>query len=46
MLHEMDVETGIDLERLLACARQAQEVLGRPLSAHLLTAGPIDWHRD
>jgi hydroxymethylglutaryl-CoA lyase len=32
MLHEMGVETGIDLERLLACARRAQEVLGRPLS--------------
>jgi hydroxymethylglutaryl-CoA lyase len=46
MLHEMAVETGIELERLLACARQAQEVLGRPLSAHLLTAGPVDWHRD
>ena len=46
MLHEMGVETGIDLERLLGCARRAQEVLGRPLSAHLLTAGPVDWHRD
>jgi len=45
MLHEMGVETGIDLERLLDCSRQVQEVLGRPLSAHLLTAGPIDWHR-
>jgi hydroxymethylglutaryl-CoA lyase len=45
MLHEMGVETGIDLERLLGCARQAQEVLGRPLSGHLLTAGPVDWHR-
>ena len=45
MLHEMGVETGIDLERLLDCARKAQEVLGRPLSAHLLTAGPVDWHR-
>jgi hydroxymethylglutaryl-CoA lyase len=43
MLHEMGVETGIDLERLLGCARQAQEVLGRRLSGHLLTAGPIDW---
>ena len=32
MLHEMGVETGIDLERLLGCARRAQEVLGRPLS--------------
>ena len=45
MLHEMDLETGIDLERLLGCARRAQDVLGRPLSGHLLTAGPVDWHR-
>jgi hydroxymethylglutaryl-CoA lyase len=45
MLHEMGIETGIDLERLLACARRVQELLGRPLSGHLLTAGPVDWHR-
>ncbi len=45
MLHEMGVATGIDLERLLGCARRAQEVLGRPLSGHLLTAGPVVWHR-
>jgi hydroxymethylglutaryl-CoA lyase len=45
MLHEMGIETGVDLERLLGCARQAQEVLGRKLSGHLLTAGPVDWHR-
>jgi hydroxymethylglutaryl-CoA lyase len=44
MLHEMGVETGIDLGRLLGCARSVQEVLGRPLSGHLLTAGPVDWH--
>ena len=44
MLHEMGIETGIDLSRLLGCARAVQEVLGRPLSGHLLTAGPIDWH--
>jgi hydroxymethylglutaryl-CoA lyase len=44
MLHEMGVETGIDLARLLGCARAVQDVLGRPLSGHLLTAGPIDWH--
>jgi hydroxymethylglutaryl-CoA lyase len=43
MLHEMGVETGIDLGRLLQASRTAQEVLGRPLGAHLLTAGPIDW---
>jgi hydroxymethylglutaryl-CoA lyase len=44
MLHEMGIETGIELERLLGCARRVQEVLGRPLSGHLLTAGPVDWH--
>jgi hydroxymethylglutaryl-CoA lyase len=43
MLHEMGHDTGIDLEALLACARDAQEVLGRPLGSHLLTAGPVDW---
>jgi hydroxymethylglutaryl-CoA lyase len=45
MVHEMGIETGIDLERMLGCARRAQEILGRPLSGHLLTAGPVDWHR-
>ena len=43
MLHEMGYETGIDLERLVACARAAQEVLGRPLGSHVLTAGPVEW---
>ncbi len=44
MLHEMGVETGVDLAALLACARRAQEILGRPLGSHTLVAGPIDWH--
>jgi hydroxymethylglutaryl-CoA lyase len=44
MLHEMRYETGIDLERLVDCAREAQQVLGRPLGSHVLTAGPVDWH--
>ena len=43
MLHEMGVETGIDLPRLVAASRAAQEVLGRPLGAHVLRAGPVDW---
>ncbi len=43
MLHEMGVETGVDLERLLACSRAAQEHLGRPLGSHTLVAGPIEW---
>ncbi len=45
MFHEMGIETGIDLEALLGASRAVQEVLGRPLGAHLLTAGPVDWHR-
>jgi hydroxymethylglutaryl-CoA lyase len=43
MLHEMDFETGIDLDALIAAGRAAQEVLGRPLGSHVLTAGPVDW---
>lgn len=43
MLREMKIETGIDLQALLACSRRAQDVLGRPLGSHTLVAGPIDW---
>jgi len=43
MLHEMGIATGISLERLLEASRAAQEVLGRPLGSHVLTAGPVDW---
>jgi hydroxymethylglutaryl-CoA lyase len=46
MLHEMGVETGVDLGRLLEAARAAQEVLGRPLSSHTLVAGPVEWHAE
>lgn len=42
MLHEMGIETGIDLEKLLLAAREAQDVLGRPLGSHTLLAGPVD----
>ena len=45
MLHEMGIETGIDLEALIDASRAAQDVLGRPLGAHVLRAGPVDWHR-
>jgi hydroxymethylglutaryl-CoA lyase len=43
MLHEMGIETGIDLPALLACARRVQELLGRPLGSHTLVAGPVQW---
>ena len=44
MLHEMGIETGVSLEALLEASRAAQEVLGRPLGSHLLTAGPVVWN--
>jgi hydroxymethylglutaryl-CoA lyase len=45
MLEEMGIRTGIDLPRLLDASRSVQELLGRPLGAHLLTAGPVRWQR-
>jgi hydroxymethylglutaryl-CoA lyase len=43
MLHEMGIATGIVLEALVEASRTAQAVLGRPLSSHVLTAGPVEW---
>ncbi len=43
MLHEMGHPTGVDLEALVECAREAQRVLGRPLGGHVIVAGPVDW---
>jgi hydroxymethylglutaryl-CoA lyase len=45
MLHEMGIETGVDLERLIGASRAVQELLGRPLGAHVLRAGPVEWQR-
>jgi hydroxymethylglutaryl-CoA lyase len=44
MLHEMGVETGVSLARLLEAAAEVQQVLGRPLGSHVLTAGPVRWN--
>ena len=45
MLHEMGVETGIDLAKLIEASHAVQDLLDRPLGAHVLRAGPVDWHR-
>jgi hydroxymethylglutaryl-CoA lyase len=45
MLHEMGVETGIDLAALVEASQAVQATLGRPLGSHVLRAGPVDWHR-
>ena len=40
MLHDMGIDTGIDLEKLLGCARLAQDFVGRELPSQVLKAGP------
>ncbi len=43
MLHEMGIETGIELEALLAASRRLAALLGRRLGSHTLLAGPVSW---
>ena len=38
-LHAMDVQTGIDLDRLLEVSRRVQEIVGRPLPGQIVKAG-------
>jgi hydroxymethylglutaryl-CoA lyase len=40
MLHEMGIETGIDLDKLCAAARHVEEVIGRTLPGQVMKAGP------
>ncbi len=42
-LQAMGVQTGIDLDRLLAASRRVQEIVGRPLPGQIVKAGP--WTR-
>jgi hydroxymethylglutaryl-CoA lyase len=40
MLHDMGIDTGIDLDRLIETAELAEELLGRTLPSGVLRAGP------
>jgi hydroxymethylglutaryl-CoA lyase len=40
MLHDMGVETGVDLEALIDAARLAEKIVGRELPSGVLRAGP------
>jgi hydroxymethylglutaryl-CoA lyase len=39
-LHAMGVQTGIDLDRLLAVSRRVQDIVGRTLPGQIVKAGP------
>ena len=41
MCEEMGIETGIDLERLLDCARLAEEIVGHPLPGSVMKGGSL-----
>jgi hydroxymethylglutaryl-CoA lyase len=43
MFHEMGVDTGLDLQKVIEAARGAQAVLGRKLTSHSIVAGPVIW---
>jgi len=40
MLHDMDIDTGIDLDRLIDVAAMAERIVGRELQSGVLRAGP------
>ena len=40
MLHDMGIDTGIDLDRLIETAELAEKLLGRTLPSGVLRAGP------
>jgi len=40
LLHEMGIETGIDLEKLCGVARRVEQVVGRTLPGQVMKAGP------
>jgi hydroxymethylglutaryl-CoA lyase len=45
MCHEMGIETGIDLDRLILAAREAERIVGHPLPGKLIQGAPLSSYR-
>jgi hydroxymethylglutaryl-CoA lyase len=45
MCHELGIETGIDLEALVECARMAERIIGRRLNGRVMHAGTLARYR-
>lgn len=43
MLEEMGIETGVDLNKLIDCARFANKIVGKELPGHLIRSGRVHW---
>jgi hydroxymethylglutaryl-CoA lyase len=45
MAHEMGIETGIDLDALIECARLAEDIVGHPLPGKIMHGGSLSKYR-
>ena len=45
LCHEMGIETGLDLEKLVEAARLAERIICRPLGGHVMHAGSLAKYR-
>jgi hydroxymethylglutaryl-CoA lyase len=46
MCQEMGIETGIDLDRLIDCAKMAEEIVGHPLPGKVMKGGNLRKYRE
>jgi hydroxymethylglutaryl-CoA lyase len=45
MCHELGIETGIDLDKLIIAAQKAEEIIGGPLMGRVMHTGGLDKYR-
>jgi hydroxymethylglutaryl-CoA lyase len=45
MCHELGIETGVDLDKLIAVAREAEKIVGHPLPGKLIQGTPLSSYR-
>lgn len=45
LCHELGIETGIDLEKLILAAQKAEEIIGAPLMGRVMHSGSLDRYR-
>ncbi len=46
MCHEMGIDTGIDLEKMIEASRMAEEIIGRPLMGRVMHSGSLKAFRE
>jgi hydroxymethylglutaryl-CoA lyase len=45
LCHELGIETGIDLDRMIAAALKAEAIIGAPLMGRVMHSGGLDKYR-